>query len=394
MRIAQVSPLAEAVPPRLYGGTERVVSWLSEALVHAGHDVTLFASGDSLTSARLVPMVPRALRLAGVRDHVPSTILMLDEVRRRADEFDVIHFHVDIIPFPLFETLAHKCVTTLHGRLDLAEAHPVYERFAAMPLISISDAQRRPMPEGLNWLATVHHGLPANLYKPGAGFGGYLLFLGRIAPEKRPDRAIEIATRANLPLKIAAKVDAADEEYFKEKIAPLLEHPLVEFVGEVNDTQKQDLLGNALALLFPIDWPEPFGLVMIEALAAGTPVIAWPQGSAPEVLDEGCTGLLVRTIDEAVSAAKAIQRLDRRQIRGTFERRFTSERMADRYVDAYRHMEVRNTASKPSLVPLQVSGSTPLLAPPIVSLGTNGESASGTTTLSVTDRGHGRGGDE
>jgi len=391
VRVAQVSPLAEAVPPRLYGGTERVVSWLSEALVLAGHDVTLFASGDSLTMAKLEPMVPKALRLANVRDHVPSTLLMLDEVRRRADEFDIIHFHVDILPFPLFEALAHKCVMTLHGRLDLAEAHPVYERFASIPLVSISAAQRRPMPEGVNWLATIHHGLPANLYKPGAGAGGYLLFLGRIAPEKRPDRAIEIATRANIPLKIAAKVDAADEEYFKEKIAPLLGNPLVEFVGEVNDTQKQDLLGNALALLFPIDWPEPFGLVMIEALATGTPVIAWPQGAAPEVLDDDCTGMLVRTIDEAVSAAKAIRRLDRRQIRGIFERRFTSERMADGYVDAYRRMIVRHAVCQPSLVPLEPM-STPLLAPPIVSLETNGRRADDTDEPPLEDdaRDHGR----
>jgi glycosyltransferase involved in cell wall biosynthesis len=351
VRIAQVAPLAEAVPPRLYGGTERVVSWLTEALVHAGHDVTLFASGDSLTTATLSPIVPQALRLAGVCDHVPATLLMLDEVRKCADEFDIIHFHVDMLQYPLFESLAARCVTTLHGRLDLPHMHGVYSRFPTMPLVSISDAQRGPMPAGLNWLATIHHGLPANLHAPGAGGGGYLLFLGRIAPEKRPDRAIEIAKRACLPLKIAAKVDPADQRYFHEHIEPLLADPLIEFVGEVNDAQKQVLLGDALALVFPIDWPEPFGLVMIEAMAAGTPVIAWPQGSVPEVLEPGVTGALVRTLEDAADAARTIASFDRRRIRHEFERRFTADVMAKRYVAAYDRL----LAARPALLPAHLS---------------------------------------
>ena len=338
MRIAQISPLAEAVPPRLYGGTERVVSWLSEALVYSGHDVTLFASGDSLTTATLAPIVPQALRLSGVPDHVPSTLLMLDEVRKRADEFDVIHFHLDMLQYPLFESIAHKCVTTLHGRLDLPYTHGAYRRFSTMPLVSISAAQRAPMPAGLNWLATIHHGLPTNLYTSGSGDGGYLLFLGRMAPEKRSDRAIEIAKRAGIPLKIAAKVDSADENYFRENIEPLLAHPLIDFLGEVNDMQKQDLLGRARALLFPIDWPEPFGLVMIEAMATGTPVIAWPEGSVPEVLKDRLTGSVVRTLDEAARAAQTIDNLDRLLIREEFERRFTAECMARQYVKAYEQL--------------------------------------------------------
>ena len=338
MRIAQVAPLAEAVPPRLYGGTERVVSWLTEALVHAGQDVTLFASSDSLTTASLVPIVPHALRVAGVRDHVPDTLLMLHEVRRRADEFDVIHFHVDMLQYPLFEDIAHKCITTLHGRLDLPHMHGIYRRFSTMPLVSISAAQRSPMPAGLNWAATIHHGLPANLYACGAGAEGYLLFLGRISPEKRADRAIEIAKRAGIRLKIAAKVDADDENYFRKSIAPLLDDPLIDFVGEVNETQKQGLLRNARALVFPIDWPEPFGLVMIEAMATGTPVIAWPEGSVPEVLEDGLTGSIVRTIEEAVCAARAIEKLDRRLVRAEFERRFSAGCMAAKYVKVYEQL--------------------------------------------------------
>jgi glycosyltransferase involved in cell wall biosynthesis len=267
---------------------------------------------------------------------------MLDEVLRRADEFDVIHFHVDMLQYPLFEAIAHKCITTLHGRLDLPHMHSVYRRFSTMPLVSISDAQRSPMPAGLNWAATIHHGLPANLYTCGSEAEGYLLFLGRISPEKRAERAIEIAKRAGFRLKIAAKVDSDDETYFRRTIAPLLDHPLVDFVGEVNETQKQDLLGNARALLFPIDWPEPFGLVMIEAMATGTPVIAWHEGSVPEVLEDGLTGSIVRTIEEAVCAARDIEKLDRRLIRAEFERRFSAECMAAKYVKAYEQLLVAN----------------------------------------------------
>ena len=277
MRIALVAPLAEAVPPKLYGGTERVVCWLAEALVRQGHKVTLFASAESETAAELVVCAPQSLRLAGIRDHLGSTLAMLREVRRRADDFDIIHFHVDLLPQALFHDLAHKCLVTLHGRLDLPDALPLYRAYPEMPLVSISNAQRRPMPPNVNWLATIPHGLPPRVCPFNPDGGGYLAFLGRISPEKRPDRAIEIAKRAGIPLKIAAKVDAADMAYFKTEIEPLLDHPLVEFIGEIGETQKCDFLGKARALLFPIDWPEPFGLVMIEAMSAGTPVIAWPQ---------------------------------------------------------------------------------------------------------------------
>jgi glycosyltransferase involved in cell wall biosynthesis len=335
MRIAQVAPLAEAVPPKLYGGTERVVSWLTEELVRQGHQVTLFASGDSKTSARLVPCVPQGLRLAGVRDHTASILVMLDEVRRRAAEFDIIHFHVDLLQFPLFQELFRECVTTLHGRLDLSDVHPIYRAFPGMPLVSISDNQREPMPPGMNWLATIDHGLPETLYPFSEKGDGYLAFLGRIAPEKRPDRAIEIAKRAGIPLKMAAKVDAVDQEYFKLVIEPLLDDPLIEFVGEIDDKKKAQFLGNALALVFPIDWPEPFGLVMIESMAAGTPVVAWRRGSVPKIIDEGITGFIVDTIDDAVSAVGKITSLSRSAVRRQFETRFTSSRMALRYIGVY-----------------------------------------------------------
>jgi glycosyltransferase involved in cell wall biosynthesis len=351
MKIAQVSPLAESVPPSLYGGTERVVSWLTEALVADGHDVTLFASGDSLTSARLDPMCIKALRLSGINDHLASTLVMVDRVRRRANEFDVIHFHTDLVQFPLFAGLAEKTVTTLHGRLDLPDFHPVYREYPAMPLVSISDAQRAPMPRGARWLATVHHGLPGDLLPFRQEDRGYLAFLGRISPEKRPDRAIEIAQRAGIPLKIAAKVDRADETYFREVVQPLLDHPLVEFVGEINERQKGAFLGGAAALLFPIDWCEPFGLVMIEAMACGTPVIAWRNGSVPEVIDHGVTGLVVTQIDEAVDAVAAARRLDRAVVRRRFEERFTAQRMARGYVEVYRGLLRRGGLSAPPASP-------------------------------------------
>jgi glycosyltransferase involved in cell wall biosynthesis len=335
MRIAQVAPLAEAVPPKLYGGTERVVSWLTEALVADGHDVTLFASGDSQTAAKLVSCVPMGLRLAGIGDHTASHLVMLDEVRRRADDFDIIHFHVDLLQYPMFEDLAHRCVTTLHGRLDLPDFHPVYRRFNRMPLVSISDDQRRPMPHHVNWLATIHHGLGGGLCPYHPDGGEYLAFLGRISPEKRPDRAIEIAKRAGVPLKIAAKIDKVDAAYFEEVIEPMLDHPLIEFIGEVDEQQKCGFLGNALGLLFPIDWPEPFGLVMIEAMSAGTPVIAWRNGSVSEVIVDGQSGCIVETIDEAVAAVDRIRGLSRQRVRRHFETRFTAVRMARDYVEAF-----------------------------------------------------------
>jgi glycosyltransferase involved in cell wall biosynthesis len=334
LRIAQIAPLAESVPPRTYGGTERVCSWLTEELVRQGHDVTLFASADSSTSATLAPCCPTGLRRAGVRDHAPSLLLMLDQVRRCAESFDVIHFHVDLYQFPLFQDLAWKAVTTLHGRLDLPDMHAVYRTFNEMPLVSISDAQRRPIPDA-NWLATVPHGMPDALVRYSADPGEYLAFLGRISPEKRPDRAIEIALRAGIPLKLAAKVDAVDQEYFDAAVKPWLGHPLIEFLGEIDDAQKSEFLAGALALLFPVDWPEPFGLAMIEAMSAGTPVIAWRNGSVPEIVDPGVTGFIVQSIDQAVEALNRVWTLDRLKVRKRFEDRFTVDRMAEHYLVLY-----------------------------------------------------------
>jgi glycosyltransferase involved in cell wall biosynthesis len=341
MRIAQVAPLVESVPPKRYGGTERVVSWLTEELVGKGHQVTLFASGDSVTEAELIATVPEALRRLGIHDHTASTLVMLDQVHKRAADFDIINFHIDLLQFPMFQSTFGKCVTTLHGRLDLPDLHPVFRAFPRMPLISISKHQRLPMPEGVNWAATIYHGLPPDLYRFDPSGGDYLVFLGRIAPEKRPDRAIEIARRSGVPIKIAAKVDAADRKYFHEVIEPLLKQPLVEFVGEVDDAAKAKLLANALAVLFPIDWPEPFGLVMIEAMSVGTPVICWRAGSVPEVVDHGISGLIVDSIEDAVDAVELARSLDRSLVRKAFERRFTAERMASDYVAAYERI-VRN----------------------------------------------------
>ena len=345
MRIAQVAPLAEAVPPMLYGGTERVVSWLTEELVTQGHQVTLFASGDSETSGILAPSVPQGLRLAGVRDHTASLLVMLNDVLHRQGEFDVIHFHVDLLQFPLFQNLFDKCITTLHGRLDLSDFHPIFKAFPDMPLVSISDAQRLPLPHQVNWMATISHGFPPNLHPLNSRGGEYLAFLGRIAPEKRPDRAIEIAKRAGVPLKIAAKVDPSDQDYFKHVIEPLLDHPLIEFIGEIADAEKSIFLGNALALLFPIDWPEPFGLVMIEAMSTGTPTIAWRIGSVPEVIDEGVTGFIVDSIEAAVNAVRTVRDLNRLVVRQRFDARFTSTHMAKRYLEVYEQLL---SARKPS----------------------------------------------
>ncbi|MBW7973728.1 glycosyltransferase family 4 protein [Bradyrhizobium sp. BR 10289] len=340
MKIAQIAPLAESCPPRLYGGTERIVSYLTEELVRQGHDVTLFASGDSITSAELVPCSKMALRLdPSVKDMTPHHIMMLDKVAKRAGEFDVLHFHIDHLHYPLMRPYADRILTTLHGRLDLPDLVPFYSAFPEPPLVSISDAQRRPMPP-VNWLGTVLHGLPENVlpYRDSPS-GDYFAFLGRISPEKGPDKAIEIAARTGVPLKMAAKIDAADQRYWDQVIAPMVAaHPNVEFIGEINEFQKADFLGNARALLFPICWPEPFGLVMIEAMACGTPVIALAHGSVPEVIDHGVSGFVVNTLDEAVAAANAAGTLDRRAIRRQFEQRFTAERMVRDYVAAYRRL--------------------------------------------------------
>ncbi len=339
MKIAQIAPLMESVPPRLYGGTERIVFWLTEELVRQGHDVTLFASGDSVTSGNLVSCARSALRLdPNVRDPVPYYMLMLDRVRTLAEQFDILHFHIDAYHFPLFRPMAGRTVTTLHGRQDLFDLHPLYLGFSEMPLVSISQAQRQPIASS-NFAATVPHGLPRDLYKPiHDPRGGYVAFLGRISPEKRPDRAIEIARALGVPLKIAAKVDKADEVYFNQTIEPMLGQPGVEFIGEINESQKGAFLGEALALLFPIDWPEPFGLVMIEAMACGTPVLAFRRGSVPEIVDDGVTGRIVDTVEEAILALPEVLSLDRRAVRRRFEERFSATRMAKDYLRIYRSL--------------------------------------------------------
>ena len=333
MRIAQIAPLAEAVPPKLYGGTERVIWWLTEALVKLGHDVTLYASADSETSAKLIPCASEGLRLAGIDNHLAHTVAMIDRVLADADCYDVLHFHVDFVHFPLFRHLADRCFTTLHGRLDLPDFRPGFDAFPEMKLVSISDDQRLPVADA-NFAATVYHGLPEDLIPQGPG-GDYLAFLGRISPEKRPDRAIEIATKAGIPLKMAAKVDHADRDYFQKFIEPMLDNPLVEFVGEIDDSAKPEFLGNAKALLFPIDWPEPFGLVMIEAMAAGTPTFAWRSGSTTEVIDDGRSGYLVDSVEEALNAVRRVDDLPREGVRRCFEKRFTARRMAEDYVSLF-----------------------------------------------------------
>jgi glycosyltransferase involved in cell wall biosynthesis len=345
MRIAQVAPLTESVPPQLYGGTERVVAFLTDELVKSGHDVTLFASGDSRTLARLVPAWPRALRLAGpIQDPFAPHVLMLEQVVQLADEFDVVHFHVSQFHFPLVRRLSVAHVTTLHGRLDLPELRPLYAEFSDVPVASISDAQRAPLPEA-GWVGTVYHGLPLGLLDFHPGPGRYLAFLGRIAPEKRVDRAIAIAIACRQPLRIAAKVDPADRGYFERDIRPLLDHPLVEFIGEINEEQKSAFLGGATALLFPIDWPEPFGLVMIEALACGVPVVAYRGGSVPEIIEHGVTGYVVDTMADAIEATRGVGRLSRRRCRAAFERRFSVTRMARDYVQLYKGLQ----ATRPDL---------------------------------------------
>jgi glycosyltransferase involved in cell wall biosynthesis len=337
MRIAQIAPLYEAVPPKLYGGTERIVAYLTDALVDLGHDVTLFAAAGARTRAALVPVRDQPIRLdpEPLKSDLAAHLSMLHEVRRRSSDFDVMHFHVDLLHFPLFEEQAARTLTTLHGRLDLKDLSEAYHHWPHFPLVSISDHQCKPL-RFANWIGTVHHGVPETLYRfAPQGSGGYLAFLGRISPEKRPDRAIEIAKRSGIPLRIAAKVDYADRGYFRDEIEPLLDHPLVEYVGEIGDHEKAAFLGGAAALLFPIDWPEPFGLVMIEAMACGTPVIAWDCGSVPEVVDDGLTGRVVRSLDEAVAAVAEVASYDRSRIRGVFEHRFSARAMAHGYEALY-----------------------------------------------------------
>ena len=338
MRIAQVTPLYEPVPPRLYGGTERIVSYLTDALVDLGHEVTLFASADAMTRARLIPVRDQAIRLdpAQLKSDVAAHMSLLHEVRRHRNEFDVVHFHVELVHFPFFEDIAEHTLTTLHGRLDLKDLAGAYRRWPQFPLVSISDHQRHPLRHA-SWMATVPHGIPADLYRGHAEpKGDYLAFQGRISPEKRPDRAIAIARATGMRLKIAAKVDSSEVAYFRNEIEPLMDDPLVTFVGEINDTEKEAFLGNAAALLFPIDWPEPFGLVMIEAMACGTPVIAWNRGSVPEVIQDGISGFIVNDLDGAVAAVHRLPQLDRRIVREMFDRRFAATVMARSYQEIYR----------------------------------------------------------
>ena len=338
MRIAQIAPLTEAVPPKLYGGTERVVSWLTEELIALGHEVTLFASGDSVMSARLDASWPRSLRLDGsVRDPNALHMMMLERVYQRAADFDFLHFHLDYYPFSLFSRQPTPFVTTLHGRLDLPEHQPVFDTFSTIPVVSISNAQRRPLPQA-NWVRTVHHGLPQDLLQPKPVKPSYFAFLGRIAPEKGVDRAIRIAQHCGMPLKVAAKVDNVDREYFEEQILPMIKSAKVDYIGEINDSQKSQFLSGAVALLVPIDWPEPFGLVMIEAMACGTPVIAFNRGSAPEVIEDGLTGFIVEDINGAIGAVDRLHHLSRDKIRRQFEKRFTARRMAQDYLAVYRSL--------------------------------------------------------
>jgi glycosyltransferase involved in cell wall biosynthesis len=341
MHIAQIAPLTEAIPPKLYGGTERVVSWLTEELIALGHDVTLFASGDSQTSAKLEAVWPRALRLDGaVRDPNALHMMMLERVYQRSDEFDFLHFHLDYYPFSLFSRQATPFLTTLHGRLDLPEHQPVFDTFSSVPVVSISNSQRRPLPQA-NWVRTVHHGLPEKLLTPKRVKPSYFAFLGRIAPEKGIDRAIRIAQHCGMPLKVAAKVDRVDQDYFDEQIQPMIKSGNVEFIGEIADKDKSEFLSGAMVLLVPIDWPEPFGLVMIEAMACGTPVIAFNRGSVPEVIDEGVTGFIVEDINGAIGAVDRLGHLSRDKIRKRFEERFTARRMAQDYLSVYRSLADR-----------------------------------------------------
>ena len=338
MRIAQVAPLYESVPPKTYGGTERVVSWLTEELVRLGHEVTLFASGDSLTNARLVPCCPEALRLSpNSVDPIARHLVQLEKVLKEKDEFDLIHFHIDYLHFPISSRDSYAHVTTLHGRLDIPDLAPLYDVYSQSPVVSISNAQRAPLPN-LHWQGTVHHGFPPETYRWYAKPGKYLAFLGRTSSEKGLDRAIEIAKRAGMPLKIAAKVDKVDREFFDTCIKPLLVSRDIEFLGEIGYPEKNRFLGEAAALLFPISWPEPFGIVMIEAMACGTPVIAFPEGSVPEVISDGVSGFIVPDVQGAVEAVQKLEKLDRKKVRKYFEQNFTAARMTQQYVQIYERL--------------------------------------------------------
>jgi glycosyltransferase involved in cell wall biosynthesis len=346
MKIAQVAPLTEAVPPKFYGGTERVVAYLTNALVELGHEVTLFASGDSQTKATLHSCWPQALRLdPNVKDYFAPVFMELEMVARRAQEFDVIHAHLDYFGYPLLRRLGVASVTTLHGRLDMPELQPLYRLYGDIPVVSISNSQRGPLPHA-NYIATVLHGLPADLLQKGPGTGGYVAFLGRISPEKAPDAAIRIAARSKRKIKLAAKVDRVDEEYYKSTVEPLLPHGDIEFIGEIGEHQKSEFLGNAEALIFPIAWREPFGLVMIEAMACGTPVIAFNNGSVPEVLEDGVTGFIVENEDQAVEALAKLHTLDRDRIRAEFDRRFTAHIMAQNYLKLYAQLEAEQKSRR------------------------------------------------
>lgn len=353
MKIAQIAPLYEAVPPKLYGGTERIVHYLTEELVSLGHDVTLFASGDSITKARLVAHVPEALRLnKACEDTLAPHIVQLQDVIEQAEEFDVIHFHTDYIHFPFTRKLPVAHLTTLHGKLNIPELQLVYNKFPDQPVISISDRQRKPLPQA-NWIGTVYHGLPVDLHKAGTGKGGYLAFLGRISPEKGLDVAISTAKAAGIKLKIAAKIDKADKDYFEEHIKPLLDHPLIEFIGEINEKEKTAFLGNALAMLFLINWDEPFGLVMIEAMACGTPVIAFGRGSVPEIIEHEKSGFIVENETQAIEAVKLAGRLSRKKVRESFEQRFTARRMALDYVAIYQRLQKQRKSRENLVIALE-----------------------------------------
>lgn len=338
MKIAQISPLYESVPPKLYGGTERVVHYLTDELVAQGHDVTLYASGDSVTNAKLIPCCDIALRLNGnAVDVLAPHFTMMEQIDKEAHQYDIIHSHIDYLIYPIIKRSKYHFLTTLHGRLDIPELQPLYKEFFQIPVVSISDSQRKPLPDA-NWKSTVYHGLPLDLYSFNADAQDYLVYVGRISPEKRVDRAVEIAIKAGIPLRIAAKVDKVDKDYFDTQIKKLLDHPLIEMLGEVGDQQKQELLGNALGLIFPIDWPEPFGLAMVEAMACGTPVIAYRSGSIPEVIDEGITGFVVNSQEEAVEAVGKLPQISRKRVRETFEKRFSVQRMTHDYLRVYKSL--------------------------------------------------------